>query len=366
MHFAPLRKQLFPRSAAIALVVATAVTVVVVSGRGDDERPQAGGAVTTTPTPHDQTLKPPIRGLLQQFDESELTPDNPIRAFVVGVAWADLQPEQGGPVAQDNAIDRAIRAVRTSVPTKEGVRLKVRVLAGVQAPEWAKNLGGEPFEVTDPASQRGGTVGRFWTPEFGRAYAELHQALAARYDDAPEISEVTISRCTTVFAEPFLRQISHPDAADAYRAAGYTPSADKKCLREQIVAHEVWQRTRSGLALNPYQFVGPSGGGKVDGRVTEQMMRYCREKLRERCVLENNSIRWPPPHNRYTAMYAAMKRLGPPIAFQTAAPSRIGDPLQTVLWAIDFGADAVELGARTNGYTREELTELDDRLRKND
>ena len=321
-----------------------------------------------TPDPtHEQTrVKPVIRGLLEQFDDNGLARLGEISNFVVGVGWDELQPDPNGALAAENPIDRALRSVRSLGRSDSPIRLKVRVLAGIRAPEWAKNLGGPPFHITDPSSGRGGTVGRFWTPEFGVAYAELHKALAARYDAVAVIGEVTVARCMTVFAEPFLRQISYPDAADAYRAAGYTEAADRVCQREQIDAHDVWRRTRSGLAVNPYQYIGATGPGTVDGDVTVQLMRYCRDKLGDRCVLENNSIRWPPLGNRYTAMYDAMKRMGPPFAFQTAAASRIGDPVRAVEWAVEFGADAVELGARARVYSRSQLLELDSLLRDND
>jgi hypothetical protein len=238
------------------------------------------------------------------------------------------------------------------------VVLKVRLLSGIHAPDWAKRLGGAPFGVTDPASGRGGTVGRFWTAEFGAAYAQLQGKLAALYDGVPEIAEVTVSRCTTVFDEPFLREISSPDAPNAYLAAGYTVAADQRCQREEIDAHRVWRRTRSGVAFNPYQFIAADGKARIDEGFTEQMMTYCRTSIGPRCVLENNSIRWPPLTGRYASMYAAMQRLGHPISFQTAAAGRIGDPVQTVVWAAGFGADAVELGAGTSAYTGSQLAEL--------
>ena len=55
--------------------------------------------------------------------------------------------------------------------------LKIRIRAGILAPDWAKHLGGDPV----PISHRGqsGTVPRFWTPDFGRAYDELVEGVDA-------------------------------------------------------------------------------------------------------------------------------------------------------------------------------------------
>jgi hypothetical protein len=357
------------RKVGIVLVCAVVAAVALVAVRAHKSDRHAAPPATTATTAttatstqateqRDTGIKPTIRGLVEQFDDRTAELTNTLHSFVVSAYWSDLQPEAGGPIAHPNAIDDAIAAVRTGSERKPS-RLKVRIFAGIYAPEWAKTLGGAPFTIQDPASGRGGTVGRFWTSEFGDAYAALQRELAATYDDVPEIAEVTVSRCTTVFAEPFLRQITYSGAPDAYLDAGYTRAADERCQREEIDAHDVWKRTRSGLALNPYQFVGPERRGYVDGDVTTAMMRYCRDTLGPRCVLENNSIRWPPQGQRYTAMYTAMKDFGPPISFQTAAAARIGDPVETVRWAIRFGAGAVELGARANAYSHAQLVDLD-------
>ncbi len=60
-----------------------------------------------------------------------------VRSFVVDTTWASVQPVQGGPIVHPNAIDNAIALAKTN-----GMALKLRVAAGIDAPTWAKNLDG--------------------------------------------------------------------------------------------------------------------------------------------------------------------------------------------------------------------------------
>jgi hypothetical protein len=257
--------------------------------------------------------------------------------FVVNVHWADLQPSPGASIASNNAIDQAITTLHQIDPSGR-IGVKVRLFTGIYAPDWAKSLGGPPIPITDPTTGASGTIGRFWTNGFGAAYNDLEMKLSAMYDSAPEIREVTISRCTTVYAEPFIRDAANPSAVSALLQAGFTLDADQKCHREQILAHQVWAHTRSDLSFNPYQRIG--GGPRSDEAFSEEMMSFCRSTLGARCVLANNSLRTPL---QFPEMYAAIQALGPPIAFQTAVLAKVGDLGATIRTAISLGAASVEL-----------------------
>lgn len=288
-------------------------------------------------------MKPLLSGLLDRSGPPPQGLRKIVRSYVVNLAWKDLEPTPGSLSTGD--LDLALRAAED-----RGARVKLRIMAGVDSPRWAKDLGDGPVRLTDPHDHQSGDVPRFWTPAFGAAYAALHEQLAARYDDRPVVAEVVISRCSTFYAEPFIRQTSHAGNRTALLAAGYSRAADKRCHREQVTAHRVWERTRSGLAFNPAQFVTGSGGRTVDDTFTAAMMRHCRDQLGKRCVLENNSIRSPigsldanggVPH--YRRMYRAMVRHSPARAFQTATAARIGKCATTLRWAIDRKAAYVEL-----------------------
>lgn len=286
--------------------------------------------------------------------------------YALHLHWKNLQPRAGGRLAT-RGLDRALNAA-----AEDGERVKLRVLTGVQSPDWAKRLGGPPVHVTNPANGQYGTVPRFWTRRFGAAYAELQRRLAGRYDDSRVVAEVAISRCTLFYAEPFLRHAWLGANRSALVRAGYTPRADKACHRQEIDAHRVWSRTRSGLALNPAQLVGSSGRIVVDDRFTARMMAYCRNRLHGRCILENLSIRSPisgldpdPRRPHYRRMYRAMKAQGPPVAFQTATAARMGNCSRTLEWAIDMRAAYVELPRNPHaaGCSWETMVSADRRLR---
>ncbi len=316
--------------------------------------------------PPDSQAKPIIKGLLLRNGAPPESHRAIINTRVLNVGWKDLQASQGAEISSNNPVDQVIQEVQAlnQANPSLNMRLKVRIFAGAEAPDWLKNLEGAPITITDTTDGVTGTIGRFWTPTFGQAYQDLQSKLAAKYDLVPELLDVTVARCMTIYAEPFIRNVSNPDNRTALINAGFTVETDKQCHREQIEAHNVWAQTRSSLAFNPYQVInadGSSGGNDIN--FTMEMMDYCRTTLGSRCVLENNSIRTPTLGGDYTAMYAKMKAMGPPLFFQTARETRIGDWKQTVQWAIDQGANAVELNNDTDYYftvaTMEELASYD-------
>lgn len=297
---------------------------------------------------HAEAIKPQLGGLIDRQGQPSQAMQPVVNGYVVKANWADLQPTQGGAIASDNAIDQAINYVKTQNNAHPGLnmRVKLRIYDGINAPEWAKHLGGPPLTINNTESGTGGTVGRFWTGDFGQAYSSFQAALATKYDGVSEVAEVNIGRCTTVFAEPFLRETDKPANIQAYRDAGYTQAADEGCLHEAVVAHSVWHLTRSSLALNPYQFVTPNDTG-VDEAFTESMMVYCRQTLGDRCVLGNNSILSPISSRgaNYQSMYDHIKAAGKPIYFQTATLDKVGNLMDTLTWAATQGAGMVELPA---------------------
>ncbi|HEX3426112.1 MAG TPA: hypothetical protein VHT30_08265 [Acidimicrobiales bacterium] len=340
------------RSQSLAAIAVAAAVLVSCSGRHRTATslpslPTSTGSAGTTggTTPGATTepaappgLKPVIRGLI---DRNGMPPAGyPINAWVVQVDWSALQPTQGGPIAANNAIDQAIAAVRATNSHGGNMALKLRVYAGINSPDWAKQLGGPPFPVSD--SGQSGMSPRFWTPQFSQAYAALQSELAAKYDGVPELREVVISQCTTVFDEPFRRQVPDQASLNAWLAAGYTMAADEACQESEIEAHQVWKMTSSDLALNQFMPVAANQGSQVDLSFPEQVMQYCRQQLGVRCVLENNSLK-PKPSANLAKLYLAMQALGPPITFQTASGNKVGDLAAAVKLGAELGAESIEL-----------------------
>lgn len=321
---------------------------------------------TTTAPPEPPSVKPQLRGLCDRQRIARSAYRNVVNCSVVKADWSALQPTAGGPIAPNNVIDEAIAEADRLNAADPGLdlRLKLRVYAGLAAPDWSKQLDGPPVTLKDPQTHEViGTVPRFWTDRFGAAYENLMEQLAARYDDTPVLLEVVVSRCTTQFAEPFLRQANDRDNRAAYEAAGYTVEQDKACHRTQLRTHaRLWQHTRSSVAFSPFQtFDG--GGVYQDEAFTERMMDYCRTELGSRCVLGNNTIRSPLPGGNYPAMYQKIAALGRPIYFQTATAAKIGDWRATLDWAVRQGAAMVELPAGYDpNWPLDDLSAFDTRL----
>jgi len=311
----------------------------------------AGFSVTGTTAP---SVKPPIRGLL---DRNTLAQANPpwqtvVNGYVLRVNWADLQTSAGGDIAANNAIDQAIAQLRTlnaqNRTSAPHVFLKLRVLAGDSAPDWAKAIDGGPVSVQATSSSNYVTIGKFWTPDFGAAYQDLMTKLAAKYDGVPEVRDIVVSRCTLSTAEPFQRMSGDATTRANLISAGFNTTDDHTCHQQETDVHNaVWTHTTSSTAFNPYQQINSPTSKQVDENWTEQMIDYCRAAMSSRCVLENNSIQdpnQPPQNSNYQLMYAKIQGKGAPIAYQTSSPGNgLGSLCETIGWAVSQGAGAVEL-----------------------
>ena len=322
-------------------------------------------------------LRTPMQGLLDRTGKAA-DPSGVVNGIVANARWADLQSSESGGITHPNAIDAALKTARTwkaEHPSGPEMSVKIRLLAGIHAPRWAKSLDGEPIPYPNPDSTQ--SIGRFWTADFRDAYEDLQKELVDEYGDEPEIREVTIYRCTTIYAEPFIRQMSDLNAAKALIGNGYTSEQDEQCQKDQVEAHQTWDGTgiRHTLAFNPYQRV--DGDRDTDGNVTnvvrkvdvaftEKMMETCRDILESACVLGNNSIRASSMGSAYDRMYDEIEDHGPPIYFQTAAAANLDDLKKTLDWAIRQGANSVELPSNyTSLISGKKLAVWDARLEAN-
>jgi hypothetical protein len=298
----------------------------------------AGGS----PPPADSGLKAPIQGLVDKDGAPPATYQGVVRAYVVRVPWSQLQPVPGGPIATGNAIDQAISYVRQENQRDPTLRmtLKLRVAGGAYAPSWAKQIGGAPVALLGSGN---GTIGRFWLDDYGRAYQDLQNKLAAEYDSVPELREVVVARCMTFSDEPFVRDASNKSNASAYVAAGYSVALDHQCQEQQIDESTAWKHTLLDVSFNPAQEITPDGTVTYDEAWTENVMVYCRQKLGKQCVLENNSLSAPVKSTLYRQLYVQMKTLGAPLCFQTQDNAKVTDMSATLRFAIQEGAASVEL-----------------------
>ena len=125
---------------------------------------------------------------------------------------------------------------------------------------------------------------------------ELPDEPRREYDNAPEIQDVSITGCMTIYAEPLIRETSSALTVSDLLAVGYTLAADEHCQDQEIIAHEAWNHTHSSLAFNPYQVINANGTTGVDRVFTQSLMGYCRQMLGYRCTLGNDSIRNSDQH----------------------------------------------------------------------
>jgi len=317
------------------------------------------GAVLLPPAQRlaaEPAIKPPIRGLVSmgafRFVSNGKDPDNtlaPLDAkagifggMVVIATWKQLQPTPNAEIG--DAIDKAlaeVRAYNERNPQKP-VAVKLRVWGGFEAPEWAMHLGGGgPIHVTHNEKAR--TLGHFWTPAYRHAWAQLQEKLAAKYDHLPLIREVSVTQCMSFTAEPFYLP-DEPSVKRPLLAAGYHDGAHRQCLENAIADYGAWKASRLVLSLNP--FYGLSGKG--DPGFTEGVMRKCRQEVGRRCVFDNHDLDTDPPKT-LLPIFAAMKRMGPEIEFQTyhETPKNFEG---TIKMGISLGASSIELWQDYHGF----------------
>jgi hypothetical protein len=319
------------------------------TGAGTVVHRSSPNAVISVPT-KPALVKAPVVGLVDRHHAPTASYAGVVRSFVVDTTWASVQPVQGGPIVHPNAIDNAIKLARSN-----GMSLKLRVAAGIDAPAWAKTLDGPPMTfyytaaTVSSAGTVAGTVGHFWTPKFAAAYADLQAKLAAAYDDVPQVRETSVTQCGTIFNETYLRNTKDPRNAATLLAGGFTRAKDDVCHADQIQAHKEWQHTLSEVAFNPYQAIQPDGSTKQDMAYTLSQMDYCRQVLGANCMLANFSLSSSRiTDTQYGVMYKHMQALGGVMNFQTATAAKIGSYSTVLAFAATVGASSVEL---PTGYT---------------
>jgi hypothetical protein len=305
-------------------------------------------------------VKPPIRGLVSmgayRFVGAGGDPINTLvplnkkpgifGGIVIVASWSQLQPTAGAEIGDDNVIDAAlvqVRAYNRRNPQKP-LGVKLRIWGGFEAPDWAKSIGGPPISTVHNGKPR--TVGRFWSPDYRRAWAELQDKLAARYDDEPLIREVAITSCMSYTAEPFFVPVTETTVMQPLQAAGFKPAPYRFCLTQAVNDYAQWQRSRLVLSVNPLRLNPAPGPG--DAAFTEQVMLACRDAIGARCVFDNHDLDSNPP-KPLLPIYAYMKSLGPEIEFQTlcASPENLE---ATIKLGVKNGASAIELYQDYGGF----------------
>ena len=345
--------------------------------------------------------KQPIRGLI---DLGQVSADNmheppyntiyfvcrrqsSISGIVVNDTWTDLQPGGANTPIDTKTIDAALQTIAAYNQTQgRALGIRLRVWAGIDAPNWAKSIAGGPIVICDldavpatppasgitlPASptpcpavaQR--TLGAFWTSAYENAWRNVQLQLAKKYDDDPLVSEVSVSSCSSLTSEPFV-QPEDAFSRDNLIRAGYTDARYQACLLNAIPGDYAvaWHKTIVDYSFNPFRSIDVTPPA-TDLTFTERVMNACRKALHARCALLDEALAkfTPPPSPQpsqtpstaqsYYAMWNYMESLGGEITFQTSSPPNLlaawgsneGGWSAAVGLAHQFGASSVELFA---------------------
>ncbi len=288
--------------------------------------------------------------------------------------WGELEPGPGRYESGFQKIDETLKRA-----DQKGLAVHLLIVCGEDSPAWLKDEVGTvtAYDTAgvayNPRAAGGRTCARWWEPGFGRAYDRMQQALAARYDADPRLAAVGMNRCMSYWPEPFMRQLKERQNRQNLRQAGYSARLDKAAQSETLKTHAgCWRRTRSSIALDPYQALVDSGDRWAsDMEYTATFIREATQVLGGRLILQNDSFVSERPHlgEEYWRMYDLMRGSGATFGLQPRGTTgeTIGDLRTLIEAAIGQGASYLELVNIYQGspISKEEFAALDRRLEAN-
>ena len=282
-----------------------------------------------------------------------------VQAVVIKVDWKDLQNEKGEltPQIPDAYIAWADRMNKTY---GLHIRFKLRIVPGVEAPDYVKKAVGT-FILTNAGYENvAGLQGRdsncvkFWKPEFMPYWEDFQKKLAAKYDGNEFIAEVVNSATSTATGESLIRAVANAGGGltrkQSYIAAGYTIDADYKAITASIdVMAKYWKRTNCGMAITIWENINT---GKVTKDITksQSIAEYLCKAFGSRAVIGNNGLGtngWQAGgDDLQLASYfqSLQKTYNNGIYYQTAAPGSMITTMKGVLdLGLQYGCSLVEL-----------------------
>ncbi len=254
-----------PLAKALATVtVAAAALVIAVTGPA-----ATAHAVTTAPT-----MKPYLAGNgsrgLGALSALASPATAGVESVVVCANWSDIEPSKD--VYTTSSVDQALSAAAA-----KGVKVRLRVLAGTNAPAYVKAIGGAPIPFYDHQARAARTIGRFWTTAYQARWQALMTVLATRYDNDSRVGEVNISGTGTISAEVMLTMgadtLPGSTVTNNARmlAAGATEPARRAALTNDIAfMQRLWAHTHTTLFSHPYVPLSPSPRNSL--ATTEQIV----------------------------------------------------------------------------------------------
>ncbi len=292
-----------------------------------------------------EPVKPPLGGLLTRGVPNS-TEAPYLGGFAIVPSWRDLEPRRG--TYDFSFIDQRLATAR-----KYGLGVKFRVIAGTEAPDWAKSIGGAPMPAWDHQRKVQTNIGRFWTADYQSAWRELQSALAARYDSDPAVREVNISGTGVISAEVMLLMANDKSPVTGktngsyWLAAGYTESQRRAALVADIdFMASRWTHTRLDLGLHPIQSLDPTG--RVSSSPTATLDIYDAARAAHPGLIAFNTGFGMPVINGQQAalrsIYDGVFARQAPMDLQTLnLGAGMGDETMVLNWAASHGILSLEL-----------------------
>ncbi len=339
-----------------------------------------GVALTIAASAQDKNVKARVTGLFDKGSSAPYqlnvafptTPTGELSGYaaafsgiVVNQTWAQLEPTEGHP--DFSSLDASLAAVtsfNTANPSHP-LTVKLRIFGGFTAPAWAKSLDGAPITVTgDPSRPAGGTLGRYWLPDYEQQWADFQAALAHQYDKDGLVSQVAVTSCNTASAEPFILDST---IITALTAAGWNRDVQVQCVEGALGDYSAWQRTPVDFTMNPSPVAG----------ATQTVVTQCASTVvtgqLPLCILDNHGLTDSVTAGQadlYASFNAAWLLYdgAVPVDFQTLSPNGL-DLCTAVGIGVAHHAQSIELwppGANFLGfdqYTPVQLTAWDQALR---
>lgn len=323
------------------------------------------------------TLKPRCRGIMTRdgLPRNDGGLDSFIDSVVVKVHWQELENVKGTYAGPGWAkIDEALA---------RGYRVRIRVLAGINAPDWAKKLGGPTLSlpangahpavdcsasggigVANTASDVYGCTTYFWDSKVQAAYEALMKEVAKRYDANDKVCEVVNSACMTVFAEVLYRVHSADDGNENLANAGLTFAKDVACQRWSLdMMNTTFPRTRMSMSLSPWDVIEEGGVHSVSFAEARKLADEYRTKFGEKIIFQNNGLGENDKCTSDAAVppneFCWLARDKGPKGFQTETWVKLGATQAGLFSAIQnglgMGANFVEM---PNGYQEADNAQL--------
>ncbi len=348
-------------AAAVGLVALSGVAVTngsTGSAQGATTTPQSARSASTISVEsaaYTASMKPYAMGngsrSLAAISKAPSTYQSSVGTIAVSVGWSQLESTKG--VYSTTAIDTALASAASN-----NLTVRLRVIAGTQAPVYVKKLGGAPIPFYDHQAKTSTTIGRFWRTDYQARWQALMTYLAAKYDASSIVREVNISGTGTISAEPMLTMGNDALPGSTITnnsrlvAAGATETARRAALMADIAfMQKTWAHTHTTLFCHPYVTLEPKP--KTTLATTEAIITSAFNAAPGRTVFghtgASSDTLQGTAHPQALQMYQFIIGRHYPFMAQTQAYSGgaknagVGDLAYVVTWLAAHGAYSTEL-----------------------